>query len=173
MSDAAPAGQNAEISAAEKRELRLAIEEFNIEYARILDEQNIEAWPDFFTDDGWYRVTARENADNDLPVGLVWCDGKPMMRDRGLAVRSTMVYAPRYLRHFNSNVRVLGVDEAGDVLSESNYLVLETLMEDETRIFQAGLYRDRFRRQGDQLLLRARDCIYDSHLIPNDMVFPV
>lgn len=173
MMDGNRAGNVTTLNATERRELRFLIEEFNTEYARVLDDQDIEAWPDFFTDDGWYRVTARENADADLPVGLVWCDGKAMMRDRALAIRSTMVYAPRYLRHFNSNVRVLGVDKEGFILSESNYLVLETLMEDETRIFQAGLYRDRFVKDGETLLLRARDCIYDSHLIPNDMVFPV
>ncbi len=162
-----------ELSPVERRELRLLIEEFNTAYARVLDEQNVESWPDFFTEDGFYRVTARENAQEDLPVGLVWCEGRAMMRDRAVAIRSTMVFAPRYLRHFNSNVAVLGIDEAGHILSESNYLVLETLMEDETRILQAGMYRDRFERVGDSLLLSARDCIYDSLLIPNDMVFPV
>jgi len=84
-----------------------------------------------------------------------------------------MVHAPRYLRHYNSNVRVIGVDADGTIRSESNYLVLETLMEEETRIFQAGLYMDQFVRHDGTLLLKARDCIYDSLLIPNDVVYPV
>ena len=45
-------------------------------------------------------------------------------------------------------------------------------MEDETRIFQTGQYRDVFVRGGEGLLLKSRDCVYDSHLIPNDMVYP-
>ena len=161
------------LSPAEARALRFEVEEFNTDYARVLDALDVDKWPDFFTEDGFYRVTARENYDEGLPVGLVWCDGKPMLKDRAAAVKSTMVHAPRYLRHYNSNVRVTGVDQDGAITSESNYLVVETLMEDETRIFQAGCYLDRFVRADSGLLLKARDCIYDSLLIPNDVVYPV
>jgi anthranilate 1,2-dioxygenase small subunit len=161
------------LSPDEARALRFDIEEFNTEYARILDAQDINAWPDFFTDDGFYRITGRENYDAGLTIGLVWCEGRPMMQDRAAAVKTTMVHAPRYLRHYNSNVRVIGVDVDGTIHSESNYLVVETLMEEETRIFQAGLYIDQFVREDGALLLKARDCIYDSLLIPNDMVYPV
>lgn len=96
-----------------------------------------------------------------------------MIRDRAAAVKTTMVHAPRYLRHYTSNVRVSGVDGDGTISADSNYLVVETLMEDETRIFQAGFYIDRFARVDGRLLLKSRDCIYDSLLIPNDMVYPV
>ena len=161
------------LSPEETRALRFEIEEFNTDYARVLDALDVDKWPDFFTEDGFYRVTARENFDENLPVGLVWCDGKPMLKDRAAAVESTMVHAPRYLRHYTSNVRVTGVEPGGVITSESNYLVVETLMEDETRIFQAGCYLDRFVREDGALLLKARDCIYDSLLIPNDVVYPV
>lgn len=161
------------LSPSEARELRFEIEEFNTDYARVLDALDVDKWPDFFTEDGFYRVTARENYDENLPVGLVWCEGKPMLRDRAAAVKSTMVHAPRYLRHYNSNVLVTGVEQDGTITSESNYLVVETLMEDETRIFQAGCYLDRFVRADGCLLLKARDCIYDTLLIPNDVVYPV
>ena len=161
------------LSPEEARALRFEIEEFNTDYARVLDALDIDKWPDFFTEDGFYRVTARENFDENLPVGLVWCDGKPMLKDRAAAVEGTMVHAPRYLRHYTSNVRVTGVEPGGVITSESNYLVVETLMEDETRIFQAGCYLDRFVREDGALLLKARDCIYDSLLIPNDVVYPV
>jgi len=161
------------LSPAERRELRLEIEEFNTAYARVLDAAEIDRWADFFTDDGFYRITARENHDDNLPVGLVWCDGRRMLRDRAAAVKHTMVYAPRYLRHYTSNVVVLGVAADGAIEAESNYLVVETLMEDETRIFQAGRYIDRFVRVGAELRLKSRDCVYDSLLIPNDVVYPV
>jgi 3-phenylpropionate/cinnamic acid dioxygenase small subunit len=161
------------LSPDEARTLRFEIEEFNTEYARLLDAHDVDAWCECFTEDGFYRVTARENYDDGYPVGLVWCEGKPMLKDRAAAVKTTMVHAPRYLRHYNSNVRVTGVDADGVIASESNYLVLETLMEEETRIFQAGRYIDRFVRNGDALLLKSRDCIYDSLLIPNDVVYPV
>ena len=71
-----------------------------------------------------------------------------------------------------ANVRVNGREPDGAIVAEANYLILETLMEDETRIFQTGQYRDVFVRGPDGLRLRSRDCVYDSHLIPNDMVYP-
>ena len=67
------------LSPEETRALRFEIEEFNTDYSRVLDALDIDKWPDFFTEDGFYRVTARENFDENLPVGLVWCDGKPML----------------------------------------------------------------------------------------------
>lgn len=166
-----PAGNRP--SAAELRELRLEIEELNTEYARVLDEGDLEAWPDFFADDGLYRITSRENADADLPIGLIYCDGRGMLIDRIRAVIKTIMHEPRYLRHFNSNVRVDGIGDDGTVSSSSNYLVVETLMEGGTNIFQAGRYEDTFVRVDGTLKIRARHCIYDTLLITNALVYPV
>ncbi|MDP6573811.1 MAG: aromatic-ring-hydroxylating dioxygenase subunit beta [Rhodospirillales bacterium] len=156
------------------REFRLEIEEFNVEYARVLDEFDLVRWAeDFFTEDAFYRVTGRENFEAGLPVGLIYCEGKPMLKDRAFAVLETTTFAPRYLLHMNSNARVtqVGADEA--IHAQSNYMVLETLVEDKTRIFQAGRYLDTFVRQDGRLLLKKRDCVYDSLIIPNSMIFPV
>lgn len=161
------------LSRVELRALRAGIEEFNTDYARVLDAGEIERWPDFFTENGFYRITARENHDAGLPVGLVWCEGRAMMLDRAAAIRNTMVYAPRYLRHYVTNTRVTGIDGNGAIEAESNYLVLETLMEGDSHILQAGRYLDRFVHRDDGLLLAARDCVYDTLLIPNDLVYPV
>ncbi len=160
-------------SAAELRELRLEIEEFNSEYARVLDEGDLETWPDFFADDGLYRITSRENADHDLPIGLIYCDGRGMLIDRVRAVIKTTMHEPRYLRHFNSNVRVDRIGDDATISSSSNYLVVETLMEGGTNIFQAGRYDDTFVRVDGALKLRARHCIYDTLLITNAVIYPV
>ncbi len=159
-------------SAAALRELRLEIEEFNTEYAHVLDEGDLEAWPDFFAEDGLYRVTSRENADDDLPIGLIYCDGRGMLIDRVRAVMKTTMHEPRYLRHFNSNVRIAGVGD-GLVSSGSNYLVVETLMEGGTNIFQSGRYEDTFVRVDGALRLGARHCIYDTLLVTNALIYPV
>ncbi len=160
-------------TAAELRELRFEIEEFNTEYAQLLDEGNLYDWPKFFTDDGFYRITGRENADEGLPIGLIYCDGMGMLIDRTRAIVKTTMHAPRYLRHYNSNVQVLGVGDNDEIEARSNYLVVETLMEDETRIFQAGRYDDVFARVDGGLKLKKRDCVYDSLIIPNALIYPV
>ena len=164
----------AQPNSAALRELRFEIEEFNAEYARALDDFDLMRWAeDFFTEDAFYRVTGRENFDADLPVGLIYCEGKAMLKDRAFATLEATTFAPRYLMHLNSNGRVTQVDADEAVHSESNYMVLETLVADKTRIFQAGRYFDIFVREGGRLLLRKRDCVYDSLIIPNSMIFPV
>ena len=76
-----------------------------------------------------------------------------------------MMHAPRYLRHYNSNVRVTGVDQDGAITSESNYLVVETLMEDKTRILQAGRYLDRFVRAGPESITDTQRAHFPCHKI--------
>ncbi|MGE0874147.1 MAG: nuclear transport factor 2 family protein [Burkholderiales bacterium] len=154
------------------RELRLEIEEFHAEYCHVLDRGALDEWPGFFTEDAVYRITARENADAGLPVGLVYADSKAMMRDRAFAIRNTQMFAPRYLQHFVSNVRVLSA-EGGAVKAQSNYLLLQTLVDGPTTIQQSGRYYDTFVREGGRLLLKERQCIYETVLIANDLVYPV
>src|SRR5690242_15816135 len=119
-------GQHAP-SAAALRELRLDIEEFNFAYAATLDDGKLADWPSFFTEDAFYRIRSRENADAGLPVGLVYCEGRKMIIDRAFAIIHTAMFEPRYFRHVISNTRVLGVDPDGIISATSNYLLLETL----------------------------------------------
>jgi anthranilate 1,2-dioxygenase small subunit len=153
------------------RELRLEIEEFHAAYCWTLDRGALEEWPDFFTEDALYRVTARENADSGLPVGLVYAEGKAMLRDRAFAIAKTQMFAPRYLQHMVSNLRVLTAVEP--IKAQANYLLLQTLMEGPTTIHQAGRYYDTFSRIDGRLLLQERHCVYDTLLIANDLVYPV
>jgi anthranilate 1,2-dioxygenase small subunit len=154
------------------RELRLEIEEFHAAYCWTLDCGDVEHWPEYFTDDAVYRITARENADAGLPVGLVYADSKAMIRDRAFALKHTQMYAPRTLQHFVTNVRVL--QAKGDTIkAQSNYLLLQTLVDGPTTLQQSGRYYDSFVRLEGSLKLKERQCIYDTVLIANDLVLPV
>jgi 3-phenylpropionate/cinnamic acid dioxygenase small subunit len=156
----------------ETRELRMAIEEFHAAYCWTLDRGALDEWPEYFTDDAVYRITARENADAGLEVGLVYADSKAMIRDRAFAIQHTQMYAPRYLQHFVTNVRVL--EARGEhIKAQANYLLLQTLVDGPTTIHQSGRYYDTFVRSSGRLLLKERQCVYDSVLIANDLVLPV
>ena len=171
-----PAGRerrNAPLNAIELRELRLEIEELNTEYGHALDSGDLERWPGFFAEDAVYRITGRENFDADLPIGLIYCDGAGMLWDRVHAIRKTTTYAPRYLRHFFSGTRITGIAPDGIVGARTNYLVLQTQMETETRILQSGFYEDRLVRRLDRLLIKERHCVYDTLTIPNSLILPV
>jgi 3-phenylpropionate/cinnamic acid dioxygenase small subunit len=154
------------------RALRLDIEEFNASYAATLDEGRIEDWPACFAEDALYRVTGRENADAGLPVGLVYCEGKPMLVDRALAIARTMMFAPRYLLHQITNVRVLSLEADGG-RATANYALYETLVDQRTTLLQVGRYWDRFVRRDGRLLLAERHVVYDSLIIDTALIYPV
>ncbi|MGH7088795.1 MAG: aromatic-ring-hydroxylating dioxygenase subunit beta [Stellaceae bacterium] len=154
------------------RGARGEIEDFHTAYCAALDDERIADWPGFFTEDALYRITARENWDADLEVGLVYCEGSGMLRDRALAIARTEMFAPRYLRHYVTNVAVLALAD-GLIIAQANYLVLQTLVDERTTVHQAGRYFDRFVRAGTRVLLRERHCVYDTLLIDNSLVLPV
>jgi anthranilate 1,2-dioxygenase small subunit len=175
------------VDAKSVRELRLEIEEFHTEYCAMLDRGDLDRWVEFFAEDSLYRITARENADAGLRVGLVYAEGRGMIRDRAFAIMHTQMFAPRYMQHFTSNVRVISVEEgtggsrppvpsSGEgslIKAQTNYLLLQTLVDGPTTIHQSGRYYDTFVREGGRLLIRERQCIYDTVMIANDLVYPV
>jgi anthranilate 1,2-dioxygenase small subunit len=151
--------------------LRREVEDFHAAYADTLDRGDIEGWPEFFTEDAVYRVVARDNLEAGLPLCLMLCEGKGMLKDRAYAIAHTEMYSPRYLQHQISLIRVSGFDDM-QVSAEANYVLFETLVDEPTRLLQAGRYRDRFSRTETGLLLAERVCVYDSVTVPNCMVFP-
>lgn len=52
-------------------------------------------------------------------------------------------------------------------------LLLQTLVDGPTTVHQSGRYFDTFVRRGDRLLIQERQCVYDTLLIANDLVYPV
>ena len=160
------------VDAKSVRDLRLEIEEFHTEYCNVLDQGALDRWVEFFAEDSLYRITARENADAGLRVGLVYAEGRGMIRDRAFAIMHTQMFAPRYMQHFTSNVRVISV-EGGLIKAQTNYLLLQTLVDGPTTIHQSGRYYDTFVRENGRLLIRERQCVYDTVLIANDLVYPV
>jgi salicylate 5-hydroxylase small subunit len=152
--------------------LRFEIEDLLSAYGAVLDAGDLDQWPEFFVDDAFYQVIPRDNYDRGLPLALMRCESKGMLRDRVHAIRETLMYEPRYLRHVISGVRVLGQDDRG-IRVEANYAVFETPMHEPTRVFNVGRYLDRIVRPQGQLKFAEKHCIFDSLLIPNSIVFPI
>jgi anthranilate 1,2-dioxygenase small subunit len=154
--------------------LRGEIEDFNATYAAALDDGRLTEWAEMFTDDAFYVIISRENADRGMPVGLVYCENKGMIYDRAFAVEKTEMFAPRYLRHIIGNTRVLGEAENGDIRARANYVVVQVLFDrPEAKLHQVGVYHDKFRRVGGELKLAERRCVYDNLLVDNALCLPV
>jgi anthranilate 1,2-dioxygenase small subunit len=150
------------------------VNEFNAAYAATLDEQRLIDWVEMFTEDAFYVVISRENADHGLPVGLIYCDSKRMIHDRAFALEKTTMFAPRYLRHIIGNLQVLGEAPDGAIRARANYVLIQVLYDrPEAKLHQVGAYHDVFRRVDGALKLAERRCIYDSLLIDNALCLPV
>jgi len=153
--------------------LHREIEEFNNAYAAALDENRLADWAEMFTDDGFYVVISRENADRNMPVGLIYCENKGMIMDRANAMKTEM-FAPRYLRHIVGNLQVLGDEQNGEIRVRANYVVVQVLFDrPDAKLHQVGVYYDKFRRVGDRLKLAERRCVYDNLLVDNALCLPV
>ena len=154
--------------------LRHEIETFNTLYAAALDEQRLMDWVELFDDNALYVVLSRENFERNLPVGLIYCENKGMIRDRAFALKETAMFAPRYMRHLIANLAVEAEASDGTIAARANYVVLQVLFDrPDATLHQVGTYYDRFRRTAKGLKLVERRCVYDNLLVPNALCLPV
>ncbi|MGE5200681.1 MAG: aromatic-ring-hydroxylating dioxygenase subunit beta [Acidobacteriota bacterium] len=152
--------------------LRDEIDALYADYAEALDDNRLERWPDFFVEDCLYKVVPRENWDRGLPIALMLCESRGMLQDRVTAVRNTAVYAPRTFRHLIGQFRIKA--ETPERLRVSaNYVVFQTLVDDLTRIQNAGKYVDLVVRTPEGLRFKEKICVFDSVLVPNSLIYPI
>jgi len=153
--------------------LQLELEALYAQYAESIDDGPLEEWPEFFVEQCLYLIIPRENVELGLPLAIMRCESRDMLRDRVTAIRETMLYEPRNLRHHVTNLRVRHRD--GSTLeATANFSVIEVLPEALPRILMCGRYRDRLRLEDDgRWRFVERQCIYDSNLVPNSVIYPV
>ena len=137
---------------------RWELEQLFTDYVHCLDADELERWPDFFTEDCFYRITSAENYDAGLPLGLIYATSRNMLKDRVSALREANVYEPQRYRHLVSSIRIPGdaVEGPEHVNVVANFLVVRTMQDGEMTIFGAGRYLDRVSRDSGGGSSRAR-----------------
>ena len=152
--------------------LQQEVDQLNAAYAAVLDEKRFEEWPEFFVEDGRYKVQARENFDRGLPLALMALESRGMMKDRVYGVTQTIYHGPYYMRHIISPARILSED--GDVVkAEANYAVFRTKPGGVSEVYNVGRYIDELIKKDGSLKFRSRLCVYDSEMILNSLIYPV
>ena len=148
------------------------IEDFLSRVVHCIDDDALEAWPDFFAERGSYKIISRENHDRGLPLGVMECDSRGMLKDRVESYRRANVYEPHTYRHQISALRVeaLGQDHFACV---SNFLVVRTMATGDMAIFATGRYLDRLVRAGDDFLFEERLAVFESRRIETLLVIPL
>ena len=123
-------------------ELQLAVEQLHARYAHALDAGRLEEWPEFFTEEGRYRIATAENEERGLPLPVLYAEGRAMLRDRVASLRHANIYEPQRYRHMISAVLLEPID-AGTVKSTANFLVIRIMHDGATMVFASGRYLDR------------------------------
>ena len=152
--------------------LQLEIDQLNAAYAAALDEKRFEEWPGFFVEDGQYRVQARENFDRGLPLALIALESQGMMKDRVYGITQTIFHGPYYTRHLVSPAQVLGEQE-GRIRAQAHYAVFRTRPGDASEVYNVGRYLDEIVRTPAGLKFASRQCIYDSEMVLNSLIYPI
>jgi 3-phenylpropionate/cinnamic acid dioxygenase small subunit len=162
------------VIAAPDSELRFALLSLYDDYAAALDD-DLERWPELFTEEGIYRVIARENFERGMLWPTMSCHGRGMLRDRVTAIRQTSVYTPRQMRHVVSGIRILG-EASNGYRTQATFLVGESGPDTESRMYAIGRYIDVVERDSDAASgFRFADkmCVYDGNLILSTLIYPL
>jgi salicylate 5-hydroxylase small subunit len=149
-----------------------ALTQLYADYASAVDSGHWDLWPEFFTDDCVYRLQPRENHERGFPLATLSFTSKGMLKDRAYGIRETLFHDPYYQRHVVGTPVVRSVQD-GLIRSEAHYAVFRTKLSELSTVFNVGRYIDVVVRTPAGLKFASRECIYDSEMIPNSIIYPI
>lgn len=152
------------------------LNQLNAAYAAALDDKRFEEWPLFFTEDGHYKLQARENFDRGLPLALMALESRGMMKDRVYGVTQTIYHGPYYMRHIVGPAHISSPN-ADVIRAEASYVVVRTrpggVGAGISEVYNVGRYIDQLVRRDGVLLFKSRLAVYDSEMVLNSLIYPV
>jgi 3-phenylpropionate/cinnamic acid dioxygenase small subunit len=173
----------------------IRVADLNARYADAIDADRLEAWPDFFLDDGRYRITTAENVAQGLPVSIIYAASRAMMRDRVSALREANVYEDQRYRHVlgsplvipppyppplagegREGVAVEGREGAADgaLRARTSFMVARVMRTGETIVFATGCYEDRVVLGGSgEAHFAEKTVVIDSRQIDTLLAIPL
>ena len=151
---------------------RLELEQLYTDYVHCLDADQIERWPDFFTEDCLYRVTSAENYEAGMPLGLIHATSRNMLKDRVSALREANIYEPQRYRHLVSSIKI--VEERDTTLElMANFLVVRTMQQGDMTLFAAGRYLDQIQLTDGTWKFARKTVVLDSRQIDTLLAIPI
>jgi 3-phenylpropionate/cinnamic acid dioxygenase small subunit len=153
-------------------ELQRAVENLLARYVHALDDDRLEDWPEFFVEDGRYRITTAENFERRLPLPIIYADSRAMLRDRVSALRHANIYEAQRYRHLVSSVLVERVDGSA-ARASSNFQVVRIMHSGESTLFASGRYLDRIRLNGEVPQFEERIVVLDSRSVDTLLAIPI
>ncbi len=153
-------------------ETHLALTRLYADYALAVDSGDWDLWPEFFLEDGVYKLQPRENHERGFPLATLSFTSKGMLKDRVYGIKETLFHDPYYQRHVVGAPVVRRI-EAGRIHSEANYAVFRTKLDKLSSVFNVGRYIDTIVETPEGLKFAERLVVYDSEMIPNAIIYPI
>jgi anthranilate 1,2-dioxygenase small subunit len=151
--------------------VRAAIEDLLSDYAEAIDDDALERWPQYFTEDGEYHIITHESYAAGLPIGIMYCGSRGMMEDRVQALRTANIYEPHAYRHLIGRPKIERNDSAFAV--RTNFCVYRIAQDGNTVVFATGRYIDQIVEDSGTLRFRSRRVVLDSRRVDILLVLPL
>jgi anthranilate 1,2-dioxygenase small subunit len=142
------------------------------EYARCIDDDRLEEWPDHFHGQCVYRITTSANHREGLEAAIIFANSRGMLLDRVSALREANIYERQSYRHIIGQPCILS-EERGEIRSETPFLVARIVQDGETDVFATGRYLDLYRLEDGQPKLNERTVVCDSSRIDTLLAIPL
>ena len=147
------------------------IEDLITAYAHDIDDDELERWPNYFTEDGTYTILTRENMRAGLPMGIMHCQGRGMMADRIKAMQTANIFEEHTYCHILGRSQINKHDQGFE--GRTNFTVLRTMHEGRTETFAVGKYLDLFTVTDGETLIVERKVVLESRRVDILLVRPL
>ena len=151
---------------------RFGINELIAAYSDCIDDDRLEEWPEFFTEDCRYLITDRDSHRDGLRHGVIYCASRGMLIDRVTSTRRVLMYEPQRYRHIVGAARIGAVAD-GVAEARTNFLVLRIMHDGDASIFASGRYLDRIDVGREPYRFVERLVVLDSQKIDTLLVIPL
>src|ERR1700694_469282 len=142
------------------------------EYARSIDDDRLEEWPDHFYGRCVYKITTAANHREGLEAAIIFANSRGMLLDRVSALREANIYERQSSRHIIGQPCILS-EENGEVRSETPFLVARIVQDGDTDVFATGRYLDLYQLEDGQRKWNERIVVCDSSRIDTLLAIPL
>jgi anthranilate 1,2-dioxygenase small subunit len=142
------------------------------DYVNVLDRGRLREWPNFFVEDGTYRIATRDNESRGFPLSIMLCNNRAMLFDRIEATEKANIFEPHTYRHILSDSEVTaGADDA--LTLRTSFLCVRIMHSGEMSVFACGEYLDEVVRDGGRCCFRSKSVILDSSRVDTLIAIPL